>query len=320
MLMCDLRGVGSVSIDALMKSDVFSELLRLHESDVRDAVVAFPAGCVVELPSKYACDPGRGGGPRDAGCSPADDDALERATVVSFENDGNLLTDVYAVKVHPSERIVKLPRACLYWCPDTTESLPNPLQVMDNWFALPLMYSIYDHFVLLDRDADGVLTESELQNFSNGSFTKLAISRVFDCFVPQICERAVMDYKGYLNFVIATEHPQTKAALKYVWSLLDIYDTRSKIDMYVLKMFCKEIAENLIVNGLMTDISTDSILTEVIDMINPASHEYITPRDVETSKQQSTILPILLNFRNFYAYDCREQTAAMAAAATEEFV
>lgn len=316
--MCDNRHVGALSIDTVMKSDVFSELLRLFESDPRDAFTTYPERCPVEVAARFV-DP-----------NAAADDTTP-GFVVSFENDGLEASDYYTIQLavaplasagthtrgsrggEPEPHTVKVRRDEVYFNSGAADFLAQDQLSMDNWFSLPLMCRIYEHFTSLDQDEDGVLTVDELAHYSCDSFTRLAIERAFECHVPQSGTRHIMDYKTYLNFVIATEHAATKPAMKYIWAMLDLDGTKSHIKVSTLRCFCKEIAKELTESGLMGEISAQSILSEIIDMINPEWHEWVTFEDLERSGQQATVLPILLSYRNFFAYDCREQTAAASS-------
>ncbi|KAG5495287.1 hypothetical protein JKF63_02354 [Porcisia hertigi] len=299
MFMCDTRGVGAIPIDVFMKSEVFSELLRMFERDEEDAIITFPEGCLVEVPATLA--------------SPdADADDTVPAVVLSYEGEGNALMDIYQVQLLGGEVNIQVPRERIYWSTASMDYVPAELLSMDNWFSLALMSSIYEHFTALDADGDGFLTHEELLRYNNNSFTQLSIQRVFECHVHHSSNRHIMDYNAYLNFVIATQHAATRPALRYIWAILDLDDTKTHIKVTTLHCFCKEIANELLANGLMLDVSAQSILSEIVDMINPAWHEWVTLEDIERSGQQATVLPVLLSYQNFYAYDYREQTAASA--------
>ncbi|AAQ16065.1 uncharacterized protein TEOVI_000696200 [Trypanosoma equiperdum] len=299
MFMCDTRRTGAIAIDTMMKSDVFSELLRMYESDAQDAITTFPEGCTVDVAASHLV--------ADTGV----DDTVA-ALVISYEGEGNHPDDMYTVKALEEETVLRVRRSQLYWNPGSTEFLTQDVLSMDNWFSLPLMGRIYEHYTSLDLDGDGVLSIDELARYCDSSFTSLVVERVFECHVPHSGKHHVMDYKTYLDFVIATEHAATLPAMKYIWSILDLEGTKSYVTVDTLRGFCKEVASELIANGLMTDISAQSILSEVIDMINPKWHEWVEFDDIVRSGHQATVLPILLSYRNFYAYDCREQTAAEA--------
>jgi len=49
-----------------------------------------------------------------------------------------------------------------------------------------------------------------------------------------------MDYKGFLDFVLAYENKKTDEALLYFWKVLDIYE-KGVIDSFIINTFFKEI-------------------------------------------------------------------------------
>jgi hypothetical protein len=385
--MCDPRQTGSICIDDFMASEVFSELLRIYESDLHDAVVVYPIGSYVQVPLLVAYDVWRlraAGG--DASCAatatdlengalPGDEDYIE-AIVTGVDGEGNGLTDVYTVQVdfRSATFPVEVTRDKIFWSPlshDATESGGSE-GLRENWFSLSVMNRVYEHFTELDADCDGVLTLDEFRRYGSGSFTGLAMQRVFEVHVPKgatisvaaedypnvaderkmgtddseatvkeneddeqriesgdnaaapskeaagVVAIPVMDFKTYLHFVLATELPHTVPGAKYLWRLVNL-DDEQYVPLSQVRQFSREVAEQLVVNGLMTDISVDSIMSEIVDMINPRRHDSITFEDLVKSNQCGTVLPILINFRNFYAYDCREQNIVQAAD-TEEFV
>ena len=383
--MSDPRGTGSIAIDDFMSSEVFSELLRIYESDLRDAVVVYPIGSFVQVPTSIVVAAWRlqaAGGDEavaNVDASVANDDDCIDGVVTAVEGDGNNLSDVYTVQIEFRATTVQIEssREHIHWSPLSSDASvglgqnggPDD-QLRENWFSLRVMNRVYEHFTELDVDADGVLTVDEFKRYSNSSFTELAMTRVFECHVPrsatmsveegevdkkreddapqqQTTEEAtkeedahdageetqaqqqqqtptpttvrVMDYKTFLNFVLGSELPHTIPGAKYLWRLINL-DDGDQVPLSYLRFFAKDIAEQLIVNGLMTDISVDSIMSEVVDMINPSDHEGgITFNDLVRSNQCATVLPILVNFRNFYAYDCREHNIVQAAD-TQEFL
>lgn len=69
-----------------------------------------------------------------------------------------------------------------------------------------------------------------------------------------------MDYKTYLNFVVATEHAVTRPAMRYIWQMLDLDGTHTYINLTTLHCFCKELAKELVDRAMM-NISSQSILS-----------------------------------------------------------
>lgn len=340
MFMCDVHGVGTISIDTFMKSESFSELLQIFESDTREVVVPFPVGCLVEVSASVLDIFDRTGkestrskmlsrksdtNAEDAQQSTGDDESPSSvdfffvtedeneetvtAVVIGYEGEGNQLEDVYTVEVVSTSRHIKLHRSQLYWNASCSSFLELENISINNWFFFGLVQRIYDHFTTLDVDGDGVLTEKEMREFNDASFTELVIHRLFEVYIPSNGrERHVIDFKNYLNFVLATEYPSTPASLQYIWQILDLEDTRTRISLNALRCFCKELAAELRNRKMIKDATADMILVEVIDMINPSWHEYVTLHDIMKSGQQETVIPILLSYRNFCTYDSREQS------------
>lgn len=309
MFMCDIQRVGTVSIDAFMKSEPFSELLLNFESDPQEVVITFPLGCPVEVPISVLTEEER----ENIGLS-KDEETLT-AVVVNIEGEGNRLEDVYMVRLICCEKELLLCRSQLFWnsgCGDFID-----LDHVSSWFFLGFAERVYDHFTALDVDGDGVLTVEELEQYSESSFSKLVIHRVFEIHVPYSGGgRRVMDFKNYLNFVLATEYPCANASMLYLWSILDLDDTKAFISINTLRCFCKEIADELVARQILPDITGDIISMEIVDMINPLWHEHITLEDIIRSGHAETVFLVLLSFRNYCTYNGREFTSDIQGEAT----
>eukprot|EP00657_Telonema_sp_P-1_P003683 TRINITY_DN18673_c0_g1_i1.p1 TRINITY_DN18673_c0_g1~~TRINITY_DN18673_c0_g1_i1.p1 ORF type:complete len:184 (-),score=35.48 TRINITY_DN18673_c0_g1_i1:96-647(-) len=152
-----------------------------------------------------------------------------------------------------------------------------------------------------------MLTMEEFSRYGGASYTKLAVTRIFEEHVSGGGNGVLhqMDFKTFLTFVVVSEYPHLATSQKYLWSILDLDHTVDKIHLPTLRLFCKEVSSNLQQQGLM-NISAASILSEVVDMINPAWHEWVTRSDLEGCRQYATVVPILLNWKQFHLYDCRE--------------
>ncbi len=62
---------------------------------------------------------------------------------------------------------------------------------------------VYGSYLNLDTDRNGMLSKSELKEYGTGLLTSAFIERVFqECLTYE----GEMDYKGYLNFVLAMEN------------------------------------------------------------------------------------------------------------------
>lgn len=99
-----------------------------------------------------------------------------------------------------------------------------------NWFALPFVKRIHATFVRLDTDGNSLLSREELAAYDHGGLSAAAVSRVFAISRNYDGQ---LDYKGYLDFMLAHEYPLRPPSLKYLFRLLDVdhtgYLTRSTV-------------------------------------------------------------------------------------------
>lgn len=79
-----------------------------------------------------------------------------------------------------------------------------------SWFSLESVIEVYDTFLNLDKDHNGLLSKEELAMFGSGTLTSVFIDRVF-----KVCRTYdnEMDYKGFLDFFFALENRDVSWAL-----------------------------------------------------------------------------------------------------------
>lgn len=118
---------------------------------------------------------------------------------------------------------------------------PNQLRENDipkdtlNWFSAPSALSVYGHYLNLDKDHNGMLSKSELLGYGSGTLTSVFIDRIFsECLTYD----GEMDYKTYLDFVLALENRHKEQSLHYFFRLLDI-DHRGYLLPLNLRYFFK---------------------------------------------------------------------------------
>ena len=71
--------------------------------------------------------------------------------------------------------------------------------------------------------------------------TKIFIDRVFE--TSQTFDQ-LMDYKGFVDFLLAFENIKEKAACRYFFKIVDVYN-KGAIDSFVINMFLREIVKKL---------------------------------------------------------------------------
>jgi hypothetical protein len=83
-----------------------------------------------------------------------------------------------------------------------------------------------------------------------------------------------MDYKTFLDFVLAMENKKSPQALQYFWRVLDIYH-KGAIDTFIINMFFRSVITKL-ETRVQTDYKIDDLKDELWDMAKPASPFCIT--------------------------------------------
>ena len=147
-----------------------------------------------------------------------------------------------------------------------------------NWFSLYNFSLIYRKYVLLDKDKNGLLSKKELIKYSPG-LTSIFIDRIFEEY--QKYDNAI-DFKQFIDFVLAMENKKEPASIQYIWRALDVYHN-NKIDTFVINMFFKGVIKKLL-NRNKGEYRIDDIKDEIWDMIGPKNPNYITLEDVLNSK------------------------------------
>jgi serine/threonine-protein phosphatase 2A regulatory subunit B'' len=111
---------------------------------------------------------------------------------------------------------------------------------MSNWFSVQSSLRVYDTYLRLDKDKNGMLKKEELSRYSSG-LTNIFIDRVFEEYQTYEGE---MDYKNFLDFVLAMENKKSPQSLQYFWRILDVYH-KGAIDTFVINMFFRAVIDKL---------------------------------------------------------------------------
>ncbi|XP_061724106.1 serine/threonine-protein phosphatase 2A regulatory subunit B'' subunit gamma-like [Cydia pomonella] len=184
------------------------------------------------------------------------------------------------------------------------EDLPMELQEQ-NWFSAASALRVYGQYLNLDRDHNGMLSISELAGYGSGTLTRAFLQRVFQQCLTYDGE---MDYKTYLELVLALENRRQPAALAYLFRLLDI-NSQGYLDKFTLNYFFKAIQEQMVAHGA-EPVNFEDVKDEIFDMIRPEHPSRITLQDLIRSGHGHTAVSILLELHGFWAYENREALAA----------
>jgi len=174
-----------------------------------------------------------------------------------------------------------------------------------NWFSASNAFRIYKMYLELDCDHNGTLSQKEMIQFNQSSLSNLCVQRIFQ--YKKTWDRE-MDYKGFLNFVLAVEHKHLLSSLHYFWDILDLDGTGYLTPMTLHTLF-RSVQKKMGIFGL-DPIDDDDVLIEIIDMVHPKDPEKVTKQDLINCKKWDTVIGILTDVKDLWEYDNRESIAA----------
>ncbi|CAN7978832.1 unnamed protein product [Ixodes persulcatus] len=197
---------------------------------------------------------------------------------------------------------------CCPFLDDFTELRDDKLTKTDlenNWFSAPSALKVYGDYLNLDRTRTGMLSKSELARYGKGSLTGAFVDRVF-----QECQTydGDIDYKTYLELVLALENRKEPQALQFFFRILDVRGC-GYLDVFSLNYFFRDIQEQMRLHD-QEPVGFEDVKDEIFDMVKPEDPSRITLRDLIRCGKGGTVVSILIDFNEFWAYDNRETLAA----------
>lgn len=185
-----------------------------------------------------------------------------------------------------------------------------------NWFSMQSALKVYMAYLDMDADQNGMLSKSELSHYGSGMLTQVFIDRVFEEYQTyrdsETGERE-MDYKTFLDFVLAMENKNSRQAIQYFWKLIDIHH-EGWIDGFVINYFFRAVLRLLQTNipqSNKKDVTfVDDVKDEIFDMAKAKTPGRITLQDLINCRQGGTVLSMLIDAAAFWRYDNRETLIA----------
>eukprot|EP00913_Durusdinium_trenchii_P021581 g20279.t1 len=174
-----------------------------------------------------------------------------------------------------------------------------------NWFSMQSALKVYDAYLFLDNDQNGMLSRNELARFGSGMLTDVFIDRPDSNGTIPLLRHRIQDYKTFLDFVLAMENKGTPQAVRYFWKLLDIHHTGC-IDGFVINYFFRAIVKVLRQIKGSEIASVDDVKDEIFDMVRSKTTGIITLDDLLHCSQGGTVLSMLFDAAAFWLYDNRE--------------
>ena len=180
------------------------------------------------------------------------------------------------------------------------KTIQNQIEYSSNWFSSQNFWRIYKKYVELDKDKNGMLSKEELIKFSPG-LTGIFIDRIFEEY--QRYENAI-DFKQFIDFVLAMENKKHPASIQFIWRAIDVYH-KNAVDTFVINLFFRAIVKKLI-NRDKGEYRIDDVKDEIWDMVKPKNKNYITLQDVLKSPYGDLVLSLLIDAKAFYQHDQKE--------------
>lgn len=167
-----------------------------------------------------------------------------------------------------------------------------------NWFSGAKALSVYSTYLELDSDHNGMLGKAELAAYGTGSLTTVVIDRLFQEFNTFDGE---MDYKTFLDFILAMEYKKSHQSIAYFFKVLDLHHC-GYLTRFNINYFFREIVKKL----HSEPIAVGDVCDEIFDMVRPAHPAHITLKDLQRGGVGHTVAHMLTDVNGFWMYDNRE--------------
>lgn len=174
-----------------------------------------------------------------------------------------------------------------------------------NWFSAPSALRVYGQYLNLDKDHNGMLSRQELLSYGTSTLTPTFVDRVFEECLTYGGE---MDYKTYLDFVLALENRKEPQALNYFFKILDVKH-QGFLNTFCLNYFFRDILQQM--EKLSQDpVRFEDVKDEIFDMVRPEDPLRIKLEDLIRCCNGDTVVSILIDLNGFWNYENREVLAS----------
>lgn len=197
---------------------------------------------------------------------------------------------------------------------DEMDPVSFKTQLEGNWFSVNNIARVYNQFLDLDADGDGVLSKAEFIKYGGSKvrpvqLTSVAVDRIFEESFSAATTgsgrlQVTIDFKAFLDFILAIENAQTVQSICYFFRLLDI-NRSGRVSATDIAFFYSEVLRRLQESGYDAPSVAD-LRVEVFDMVGVNYSEGITLQDLQRCGQGHIVASLLLDVTGFWRYDNRE--------------
>jgi serine/threonine-protein phosphatase 2A regulatory subunit B'' len=104
-----------------------------------------------------------------------------------------------------------------------------------NWFSSYTILLLYNQYISADQDRNGMLNKTELGHFNHGLLTSAFVERLFQ---ESFTFKGEMDYKFFLDLVLALSNRKSPQSIHYLFKILDIHG-KGYLDEFSIAYYLK---------------------------------------------------------------------------------
>ena len=157
-------------------------------------------------------------------------------------------------------------------------------------------------YIEMDTNHDGMLGPSELALHNSGSLTPTFVKRLFQ---EKFTYSGEMDFKAYLDFVIAMENKRSIASMRYLFDVLDQpkkgYLSRDDIAILFqdIQRRQQELGQEM--------VTFSDLMTEILDLVQPSRPDRISFQDLIRCRMGHFVIHMLIDIQGFWMYENRDK-------------
>lgn len=184
-----------------------------------------------------------------------------------------------------------------------------------SWLGSATTQQLYDKFINLDTRGRGTLQADDLKRYKKGlptvaedglvagtsPLSSLFVDRYFETTVLMVNNE--MDFRKFVDFVIAVEVLPECTRPLFFWNILDLYHTGVLTPMIVNSFFRETQAKVAAV--IPETASRDVVIPELFDLLSPAQPLQITREEFLQSPQAGLFTSIVIDCLAFWLYENR---------------
>ncbi len=137
--------------------------------------------------------------------------------------------------------------------------------------------------------------------------TSSIVDRIFEVNISYRLpdsQRIELDYKTFLDLILAIENRKTFASIQYFFRLLDL-NNEKRLTPFAITYFYIDIYKSLRASGYEAPNVLD-VKGEIYDMVTPQDQDGIRIEEVMKSGQGEHLMAMLTDVNGFWRYDNRE--------------